>query len=283
MENLESIVDVKSIVEDSKQKLKLEISRLKEKNIVPKLAVILANNDDASRIYVRNKRKMCEELGIIEEEHILDESVTTKEVLAIIDKLNNDKEIDGILVQLPVFKHLDDKLILDSISPKKDVDGFHPENLGKLLIGEETITSCTPKGILKIIDSLGVDLEGKTAVVVGRSRIVGKPIACLLQNRNATVTICHSKTVNLADYTKKADILVVAVGKAGLISKDMVKDGAIVLDVGINRINGKVMGDVDTLNVAKKVKHITPVPGGIGLTTVLSLMENVVEVASKRD
>ncbi len=279
---MQNIIDVKSIVDESKEKLKKEIEELKKKDIHPKLAVILANNDSASQIYVNKKRKMCEELGIIDEEYILDENVTTEDMLEIINKLNNDKSVDGILVQLPVFKHLDEKLILNTISPLKDVDGFHPENLGKLLIGEDTIVSCTPKGIMKIIDSLGEDLTGKNAVVVGRSRIVGKPIACLLLNRNATVTICHSRTKNLEEYTKNADILIVAVGKASLVNKEMVKEGAIVIDVGINRIEGKIKGDVDTLEVANKAKYITPVPGGVGLTTVLSLMENVVEVAKKR-
>ena len=279
---MQNIIDVKSIVNESKEKLKIEIEELKKKNIYPKLAVILANNDSASQIYVNKKRKMCEELGIIDEEYILDEKVTTEDMLKIVNKLNNDSSVDGILVQLPVFKHLDEKLILNTISPLKDVDGFHPENLGKLLIGEDTIVSCTPKGIMKIIDSLGEDLTGKKAVVVGRSRIVGKPIACLLLNRNATVTICHSRTKNLEEYTKNADILIVAVGKASLVNKEMVKEGAIVIDVGINRIEGKIKGDVDTLEVADKAKYITPVPGGVGLTTVLSLMENVVEVAKKR-
>ena len=279
---MQNIIDVKSIVNESKEKLKKEIEELKKKDIYPKLAVILANNDSASQIYVNKKRKMCEELGIIDEEYILDENVTTEDMLEIINKLNNDKSVDGILVQLPVFKHLDEKLILNTISPLKDVDGFHPENLGKLLIGEDTIVSCTPKGIMKIIDSLGEDLTGKNAVVVGRSRIVGKPIACLLLNRNATVTICHSRTKNLEEYTKNADILIVAVGKASLVNKEMVKEGAIVIDVGINRIEGKIKGDVDTIEVADKAKYITPVPGGVGLTTVLSLMENVVEVAKKR-
>ncbi len=279
---MQNIIDVKSIVNESKEKLKIEIDKLKKENIHPKLAVILANNDSASQIYVNKKRKMCEELGIIDEEYILDESVTTEKMLEIINKLNKDKSVDGILVQLPVFSHLDEKLILNTISPQKDVDGFHPENLGRLLIGEDTIVSCTPKGIMKIIDSLGEDLTGKNAVVIGRSRIVGKPIACLLLNRNATVTICHSKTKNLENYTKNADILIVAVGKASLVKKEMIKDGAIVIDVGINRIDGKIKGDVDTLNVVDKVKYITPVPGGVGLTTVLSLMENVVEVAKRR-
>lgn len=279
---MSNIINVKKIVEEDKIKLKEKVSRIKANNIYPKLAVIRANDDSASEIYVSKKRKMCEELGILEEEYILEESVTTEQILEIINKLNEDNSVDGILVQLPVYKHLDQELILNSIKPEKDVDGFHPVNLGNLLIGDDTIVSCTPKGIMKIIDSLGEDICGKHAVVVGRSRIVGKPIACLLLNSGATVTICHSKTVDLKKHTKEADILVVAVGKAGLVTEDMVKDGAIVIDVGINRIDKKIKGDVDTENVANVAKHITPVPGGVGLTTVLSLMENVVEVAEKR-
>lgn len=279
---MSSIIDVKKIVEEDKIKLKEKVLNLKESDVIPKLAVIRANYDSASEIYVSKKRKMCEELGILEEEYILENTVTTQEILDIINKLNEDELVDGILVQLPIYKHLDQELILNSIKPEKDVDGFHPVNLGNLLIGDDTIVSCTPKGIMKIIDSLEKEICGKNAVVVGRSRIVGKPIACLLLNRGATVTICHSKTVDLKQYTKEADVLVVAVGKAGLVSEDMVKDGAIVIDVGINRIDGKIKGDVDTINVANKAKYITPVPGGVGLTTVLSLMENVVEVAEKR-
>ncbi len=277
-----SIIDVKKIVEEEKEKLKTRVKKLQEGKIYPKLALIRANNDSASEIYIGKKRKMCEELGILEEEYILDENVTTADVVDIIKKLNANTSVDGILVQLPVYKHLDQELILNEIDPKKDVDGFHPVNLGNLLIGDDTIISCTPKGIMKILDSLGEEISGKNAVVVGRSRIVGKPIACLLLNRGATVTICHSKTFDLKEHTKNADILVVAVGHAGLITEDMVKPGSIVIDVGINRIDGKIKGDVDTQNVSNVVRHITPVPGGVGLTTVLSLMENVVEVASKR-
>lgn len=279
---MSNIINVKEIVEEDKIKLKAKVNKLIQNNVYPKLALIRANDDSASELYIGKKRKMCEELGILEEEYILEKTVTTEEILEIINKLNNDKSIDGILVQLPIYNHLDQELILNSISPEKDVDGFHPVNLGNLLIGDDTIVSCTPKGIMRIIDSLDEDICGKNAVVVGRSRIVGKPIACLLLNRGATVTICHSKTVDLKRYTKEADILVVAVGKANLITDDMVKDGAIVVDVGINRIDGKIKGDVDTINVANKAKYITPVPGGVGLTTVLSLMENVVEVATKR-
>ncbi len=276
-------VDVKSIVLKEKENLKKEVNALNMKGIYPKLAVILANNEESSRIYVSKKRAMCQELGILEEEYILEESTTTQDVLQLIQKLNSDENIDGILVQLPIYKHLDEKKILNSINPNKDVDGFHPVNLGKLLIGEDAIISCTPKGIMKIIDSLKENVEGKRAVIVGRSRIVGKPIACLLLNRGATVTICHTKTKDLKEHTKNADILVVATGKPHLITQDMVKKDAIVIDVGITRVDKKLIGDVDSENVNKVAKYVTPVPGGVGLTTVLSLLENLVEIAAKRN
>lgn len=276
------IVNVKEIVESKKIELKKKVEKLKEKNIFPKLALILANDEAASRIYVGNKRKLCNELGILEEEYTLDESVTNEELIEIIQKLNNDESVDGILVQLPLYRHLDEAKILDSISPNKDVDGFHPLNLGKLMIGEKANVSCTPKGVMTILESLNIDLSGKNAVVIGRSRIVGKPMAQLLLNKNATVTMCHSKTKNLEEFTKNADILVVAVGVPHIIKKDMVKEGSIVLDVGINRVDGKIRGDVDTLDVLEKVKYVTSVPGGVGLTTVVSLVENLVEIAEKR-
>ncbi len=274
------IIDVRSIVLKEKESLKNKVKELNRKGVNPKLAVILANNEESSRIYVSKKRKLCEELGVLEEEYELDETTTTQDVMQIIQKLNADENIHGILVQLPIFKHLDEEKILNSIEPEKDVDGFHPVNLGKLLIGQKAIVSCTPKGIMKIIDSLGETIEGKRAVVVGRSRIVGKPISCLLLNRGATVTVCHSKTKDLKEHTKEADILVVATGKPHLITADMVKKGAIVIDVGINRTKDGIVGDVDTKAVEKIAKYVTPVPGGVGLTTVLSLLENVVEIAS---
>ncbi len=278
------IINVKEIVEGKKEKIKDKVQKLNKKGIYPKLAVILANNEEASKIYVGKKQKMCKELGIEEVEYILDEKTTTKKVLEIIERLNEDPTVDGILVQLPLFKHLDEHQILEAISYKKDVDGFHPLNMGRLLTNtsEDTLVACTPKGIMWIIDSLGKDIEGMNAVVVGRSVIVGKPISQLLLSRGATVTTCHSKTKDLKSHTKNADILVVATGVPGLITKDMVKKGAIVIDVGINRIENKIVGDVDTKNVAKKADYITPVPGGVGITTVAALMDNLVTIASKR-
>ncbi len=275
------IVNVKEIVENKKVELKRRIEELNKRNIFPKLALILANDDNASRIYVSNKRKLCDELGILEDEYTFDKSVTKQEILDLVNKLNQDENVYGILVQLPLFEHLDEEEILLNINPNKDVDGFHPLNLGKLAIGDETIVSCTPKGIITILDSLNIDLKSKNAVVIGRSRIVGKPMIHLLLNRNATVTVCHSKTKNLEDYTRNADILIVATGVPHLVTKDMVKEGAVVLDVGINRIDGKLKGDVDTQGVLEKVKYVTSVPGGVGLTTVVSLVENLVEIAEK--
>lgn len=277
-------INVKEIVKRKKEELKVEVDALKVKGINPKLAVILASDDEASKIYVGKKRKMCEEMGILQEEFILDSTVETQDVVDIIQKLNEDKSVSGILVQLPLFKHLDMDTILDSISYKKDVDGFHPLTLGKLFIGEdETFISCTPKGIMTILDDIGTEYVGKHAVVVGRSRIVGKPISQLLLKRGATVTICHSKTKDISSFTRQADILVAAVGRAHIITKDMIKPGAIVVDVGINRIDGKILGDVDTENALDVCDKITPVPGGVGLTTVLSLLENVVQAAKEQN
>ena len=275
------LIDVKSIVENKKIFLKMKVNELKRNGIVPKLAVILANDLDASKIYVRKKREMCSELGVEEIEYMLDKDTTTEKVLDIINRLNEDDSVHGILVQLPVFKHLDERKILESISPKKDIDGFHPLNIGKLLMGKPEIVACTPRGIMSIIESTGVDLTSKTAVVVGRSIIVGKPVSALLLNKNATVITCHSKTKNLKKYTKMADVLVVAAGVPHLITSDMVKKNAIVIDVGINRIDGKIIGDVDTENVLDVAKYVTPVPGGVGITTVVSLLENLIDMASK--
>ena len=221
-------------------------------------------------------------MGIEEVEYLFDEKVKEKDILEVIDKLNKDEEVDGILVQLPLFKHLDEAKIIDSIAPEKDVDGFSAVNVGRLYEGREAVVPCTPKGILTILKEIEPNLAGKNAVVVGRSQIVGKPMAALLLNENMTVTICHSKTTNLPEHTINADVLIVATGVAHLIKDSMVKEGSIVIDVGLNRLNGKLVGDVDTENVDKKAKFVTPVPGGVGLTTVLSLAENVVELSKRR-
>lgn len=277
-------INVKDIVKRKKEELKQKVESLKKSGIQPKLAVILASEDEASKIYVGKKRKMCDELGIEQVEYIFDKSVTTEKIVDTVKKLNSDKTVNGILVQLPLFKHIDMDKVLDTISDKKDVDGFHPLTLGKLFIGEkETFISCTPKGIMTILDDIKTEYEGKHAVIVGRSRIVGKPISQLLLKRGATVTVCHSKTKDISIYTKQADILVAAVGKPHIITENMIKPGAIVIDVGINRIDGKILGDVDTENALKVCSKITPVPGGVGLTTVLSLLENVVQAAQEQN
>ena len=277
-----SIVDVKEIVEKKRNSLKREILDLRDKGIVPKLAVILANDVEASRIYVSRKRKLCQELGIEEVEYLFDAKCKTEDILETIHKLNKNSEIDGILVQLPLFKHLDESKIIDSILPEKDVDGFSAVNVGKLYQGKSTVVPCTPKGILTILKELEKDLKGKNAVVVGRSQIVGKPMAALLLNEDMTVTVCHSRTTNLPEHTRNADVLVVATGVPHLIKENMVKEGSIVIDVGMNRLKDKLVGDVDTEAVSKVAKYVTPVPGGVGLTTVLSLAQNIVELSKKR-
>lgn len=277
-----SIVNVKEIVEKKKVALKRDILDLRDRGIVPKLAVILANDVEASRIYVSRKRKLCEELGIDEVEYLFDEKSKTEDVIEVIEKLNNNDEVDGILVQLPLFKHLDESKIIDSILPEKDVDGFSAINVGRLYEGKPTVVPCTPKGILTILKELEPNLAGKNAVVVGRSQIVGKPMASLLLNQDMTVTICHSKTTNLPEHTRNADVLVVATGVPHLINDTMVKEGAIVIDVGMNRLKDKLVGDVNTELVAEKAKYVTPVPGGVGLTTVFSLAQNVVELSKRK-
>jgi len=270
------IIDVKAIVEERKKVLIKKISELKERNIYPKLSVIVANDESASRSYIKNKKKMCDELGILYEDYFFDKKSTTNDILDLISRLNKDDKETAILVQLPLHKHLDEKEILNAISSKKDVDGFGNKNLGNLFLSNDCIVPCTPKGIMTILESIEETFVGKHAVIVGRSNIVGKPIAQMLLNKDCTVTMCHSKTKNIIKHTKEADILIVAIGKPNYITKDMVKNGATVIDVGINKVNGKIVGDVDTEQVVKVAKYITKVPGGVGLTTVLSLMENII-------
>lgn len=273
------IIDVKKIVENQKKELIKRTEKLKKKGIVPKLAIIKASDDKASDIYISKKRQLCAEIGLEELEYIFNENVKQEEVISKINELNGDKSVHGIMVQLPLFKHLDEKKIISAISKDKDADGLSEVNIGNLISGKKAIVSCTPKGIMNILDNIGIDIKGKDAVVVGRSLLVGKPVAILLLERGATVTICHSKTEDLKKHTRTADILVVATGKPSLITADMVKKGATVIDVGITRTENGIKGDVDTENVAKKAKYITKVPGGVGLTTVVSLIENVIEIA----
>jgi len=278
------ILNGKEVAKKTRENLKQKVQKLKEEGINPKLAVIMVGEDSASQIYVRNKSKVCNEIGIEFEEYLLPEETKQEELLTLIKKLNEDKKINGILLQSPIPKHLDINEAFRTISPQKDVDGFHPSNVGKLVLGQDTFISCTPFGIIKILEEYNIDLEGKNAVVIGRSNIVGKPMSQCLLNKNATVTICHSKTKNLAEITKQADILVAAIGKPHFVTKDMVKDGAVVIDVGINRgTDGKLKGDVDFENVKEKASYITPVPGGVGPMTIAMLMENVVKATENQN
>ena len=276
------ILDGKKVSAKVREDLKLEVDNLKKEGIKPKLAVLMVGNDLASKVYVRNKNKACEEIGIEYEEFLLDEETTMEELLNVIDNLNKNQNIDGILLQSPIPKHLDINKAFRAILPEKDVDGFHPINAGKLSIGEKCFVPCTPHVVVKIIEEYNIETEGKNVVIVGRSNIVGKPlIQCMLQ-KNATVTVCHSKTRNLEEFTRKADILIVAIGKQKFITENMVKEGVVVIDIGINRNEeGKLVGDVDFDNVSKKASYITPVPGGVGPMTVAMLMENVVEAAKQ--
>lgn len=274
----------KEVAQKIRENLKEEVVELKGKGINPKLAVIMVGDDSASQIYVRNKSKVCNEIGIEFDEYLLPEKTKQEELLELIEKLNNDKTVNGILLQSPMPKHLDVDEAFRTISPEKDVDGFHPINVGKLVLGQDTFISCTPYGIIKIFEDYKIDLEGKNAVVIGRSNIVGKPMSQCLLNKNATVTICHSRTKNLKEITKQADIVVAAIGKPRFVTEDMVKEGAIVIDVGINRgEDGKIKGDVDFENVKEKTSYITPVPGGVGPMTIAMLMTNVVKATKNQN
>ncbi|MFH1642381.1 MAG: bifunctional 5,10-methylenetetrahydrofolate dehydrogenase/5,10-methenyltetrahydrofolate cyclohydrolase [Nanoarchaeota archaeon] len=268
------IIDGKQIADDLLENLKKKVKELK---IKPGLAVVLVGDNPASQIYVNMKERKCEEIGFYSKKIILPENITEPELLGIIDELNQDPRIHGMLVQLPLPEHIDKNLIINSIRPYKDADGFNPINMGNLLIGNNMIVSATPKGIIKLIESTGVSIEGKHAVILGRSNIVGKPISILLQQKNCTVTMCHSKSKPLARYTKQADILVAAMGRPKAVTKEMVKQGAIVIDVGTSKVDNKLVGDVDFENVRKVASYITPVPKGVGPMTIACLMENTVE------
>lgn len=276
------ILDGKAFAADYRLKLAEKVKNLKETdNIVPGLAVVIIGEDPASQIYVRNKMKACEAAGIKSFNVVLPETVTQSEAEEEVKKLAENAEVDGIIVQLPLPKKFDEKRILSLIPVEKDVDGLSSENLGRLLKGEDSLISCTPYGIIELLKGYGVKFAGKTAVVLGRSNMVGKPVAALLLRENATVTVCHSKTENIASYTKNADILVAAIGKAKFVTADMVKDGAIIVDVGINRIDGKIYGDVDYEVVKDKCSLITPVPGGVGPMTVTMLLQNTFNACVK--
>ena len=275
-----ALIDGKAVSLQLKQQVKQECDKLKTKGVTPGLAVIIVGDDPASQVYVRNKEKACEECGFYSVKYALDADTTQSELNALIDKLNKDEKINGILCQLPLPKHLDDKEVINRIDPIKDVDAFHPVNVGAIMIGDYNFLPCTPAGVMELIHSTGVDVTGKKAVVIGRSNIVGKPMAMLLLHENATVEITHSKTLDLKSITKEADILVAAIGRAKFVTADMVKNGAIVIDVGMNRDeNGKLCGDVDFENVKDKCSFITPVPGGVGPMTISMLMRNTLTAA----
>lgn len=263
-----------------KAELKTEVEKLKKEGINPGLAVIIVGEDPASQVYVRNKERACEECGIYSEKYALPAETTQEELLKLIDELNNKSSISGILVQLPVPEHIDEKTIINAIVPNKDVDAFHPVNVGKIMVGNYDFVPCTPAGVMELIKESGIDVSGKECVIVGRSNIVGKPQAMLLLHQNGTVTICHSKTKDLAEKTKNADILVAAVGIPNFIKGDMIKEGAVVIDVGINRLeNKKLCGDVEFESAEKVAGAITPVPGGVGPMTIAMLMKNTVKAA----
>ena len=275
-----TIINGKELAAKVRASLKLEVEKLKKQGIQPKLAVIMVGNDSASAVYVRNKSKACNEIGIAFEEFLLKEETTREELLGLIEKLNQRKDVNGILLQSPIPKHLDIREAFNTIDYRKDVDGFHPTNVGKLAIGEESFVSCTPLGVMKMLEEYNIEIQGKNAVIIGRSNIVGKPLAQLLLNANATVTICHSKTQNISEIAKRADILVAALGKPKFVTANMVKEGAVVIDVGINRNeNKKLVGDVDFATVEPRASYITPVPGGVGPMTIAMLMTNVVKAA----
>jgi len=270
----------KEVSQRIKGELRTEVEQLKEKGINPGLAVIIVGDDPASRVYVNNKKKACEECGIYSEEYALPAETTEKELLDLIEVLNGRKEISGILVQLPVPKHIDEKKIISAIAPEKDVDAFHPVNVGKIMVGDFDFVPCTPAGVMELIAESGIDVAGKECVVVGRSNIVGKPQAMLLLHKNGTVTVCHSRTKDLASKTREADILVVAVGIPNFVTGDMIKPGAVVIDVGINRMEDKkLVGDVEFESAEKIAGAITPVPGGVGPMTIAMLMKNTVKAA----
>lgn len=278
------IIDGKELAKKIRNNLRIECEELKQKNIKSKLAVIMVGDDPASKVYVRNKSKACEDVGIEYDEYLLDKETTQKELIELIKKLNDEKNINGILLQSPIPSNLDINEAFRTIAPEKDVDGFNPVNVGKLVLDQDTFVSCTPYGIIKMFEEYNIDLSGKNVVILGRSNIVGKPLIHCCLNKNATVTTCHSKTQNLAQKAKEADILISAIGKAHFVTADMVKENAVVIDVGINRLdNGKITGDVDFKNVKEKVSYITPVPGGVGPMTIAMLMNNVIKATRRQN
>lgn len=277
-----TIMDGKALSLKLKEQMKQRIAQLKQQGISPKLVVVLVGDNSASQVYVRNKHKSCGEVGIESEVITMPEQTTQQELLEVVERLNQDETVDGILVQLPLPKQIDEKTVLRSILPEKDVDGFHPVNVGLLSIGDECFAPATPSGIIAMFQEYGIDIAGKNCVIIGRSNIVGKPMAALLLKNHATVTICHSKTEDLASYTRRADVVIVATGHRHTLTADMVKEGAVVVDVGMNRNEqGKLCGDVDYEEVKEKASFITPVPGGVGPMTITELLENTIQAAQR--
>lgn len=276
------VMDGKQLAKKIRNNLKLECEELKEKEIKPKLAVIMVGNNSASKVYVKNKSKACEEVGLEFEEFLLGEETTQEELENLIEKLNQNEKIHGILLQSPIPKGLDINRAFGKIAPEKDVDGFHPYNIGNLALNKDTFVPCTPYGIMKILEEYNIDLNGKHVVIIGRSNIVGRPLIQCCLNKNATVTICHSRTQNLEEHTKRADVLIAALGKPNFVTQEMVGEGTVVIDVGINRLeDGKLVGDVDFESVSKNASYITPVPGGVGPMTIAMLMNNCLKAAKQ--
>lgn len=274
----------KKIAKETREKLKIKCDELKAKGINPKFAAIMVGNDNASQIYIRNKSKACEEIGIEFEEYLLSENIEQKELIEKIKGLNNRKDIHGILLQSPIPANLDINEAFRTIAPEKDVDGFNPLNIGKLCLNQDTFVSCTPYGIMKLFEAYGIELEGKDVTIVGRSNIVGKPLIQCCLRKNATVTVCHSKTKDLKKHTKDADVVIMAIGKSKFLKADMIKEGAVVIDVGINRDSeGKITGDADFDNILSKASFITPVPGGVGPMTIAMLMNNIIKAAEMQN
>ncbi|EWM55121.1 bifunctional methylenetetrahydrofolate dehydrogenase/methenyltetrahydrofolate cyclohydrolase FolD [Ruminococcus flavefaciens] len=278
------IIDGKAVSAAVKAEVAEETAKLRDaKGLKVGLAVVIVGNDPASRVYVNNKKKACEAVGFQSFEYAMEENTTQEQLLDLVNVLNRDDRVNGILVQLPLPKHIDEKAVINAISPDKDVDAFHPINVGKIMIGEYSFLPCTPAGVMRLIESTGTDITGKQCVVIGRSNIVGKPQAMLLLQKNGTVTICHSKTRNLKEICLGADILVVAIGRANFVTGDMIKEGAVVIDVGMNRLdNGKLCGDVEFESAEKKASFITPVPGGVGPMTIAMLMKNTLTAAKQQ-
>jgi methylenetetrahydrofolate dehydrogenase (NADP+)/methenyltetrahydrofolate cyclohydrolase len=278
-----TLIDGKALAASMRENLAQDVAALKKKGVVPGLAVVLVGDDPASRVYVSMKEKACAKAGIYSDEHRLPAETSQEELLALVEQLNNDARIDGILVQLPLPEHIDEDAVITAIDPKKDVDGFHPESVGRLVTGNPTFRSCTPYGVMKMFESINCDLNGKEVVVVGRSNIVGKPVALMCLAENATVTVCHSRTRDLPGHVKRADVVIAAVGRTEMVKGEWIKEGAVVIDVGINRQeDGKLLGDVEFEAAKEKASYITPVPGGVGPMTITMLLENTVQSSRRR-